>query len=92
LYQQDFEELVEKMPGFKYSVALSREETVKQNGHVFSLSTGYVHPIYTDTYKDPRPDVDFYLCGWSQMIDEAVANLIVKMGYDRTQVKYELYG
>ncbi len=92
LYQKDFEELMEKMPGFKYSVALSREEMVKQNGHVSNLSKGYVHPIYIDMYKEPRPDVDFYLCGWTQMIDEAVVNLIIKMGYDRSQVKYELYG
>jgi hypothetical protein len=34
----------------------------------------------------------FYLCGWSAMIDEAVANLITKLGYGPAQVKYELYG
>jgi Na+-transporting NADH:ubiquinone oxidoreductase subunit NqrF len=53
---------------------------------------GYIHQIYTQIYAEKRPDVQFYLCGWSNMIDEAVAELIVKLGYDRTQVIYELYG
>ena len=43
-------------------------------------------------YHDLRPDVDFYLCGWSNMIDEAVAHLMVDIGYDRAQLHYELYG
>jgi ferredoxin-NADP reductase len=51
-----------------------------------------VHPIYMERYAEPSPDIQFYLCGWSAMIDDAVANLIVKMGYDRSQVRYELYG
>lgn len=85
LYQREFEELAQKMPGFRYSIALSREGN-KQFHH------GYVHGIYLKNYDEKRPDITFYLCGWTQMVDEAVANLIVKMGYDRTQVKYELYG
>ncbi|MCB0520137.1 MAG: FAD-dependent oxidoreductase [Lewinellaceae bacterium] len=92
LYQQEFEQLLEKMPGFRYSVALSREDKVEKNGYLFDISKGYVHPVYMADYKNLRPDIEFYLCGWTQMVDEAVANLIVKMGYDRTQVKYELYG
>lgn len=85
LYQQEFEELAQKMPGFRYSVALSRAQ---QNG----FHSGYVHDIYLKNYEEKRPDITFYLCGWTEMVDEAVANLIVKMGYDRGQVKYELYG
>jgi hypothetical protein len=45
-----------------------------------------------DTYRELRPDVAFYICGWSNMIDEAVANLIGVLCYDRSQVHYELYG
>jgi len=85
LYQKEFEDLMEKMPGFRYSVALSREE--KEGCH-----HGYVHGIYQTAYAEKRPDRSFYLCGWTKMVDEAVANLIVEMGYERGQVKYELYG
>ncbi len=85
LYQAEFEELAQKIPGFRYSVALSREENE-------AYHHGYVHDIYLKNYEAKRPDVTFYLCGWTKMVDEAVANLIVKMGYERGQVKYELYG
>ncbi len=73
------------MPGFRYDVALSRQEN-------WSGSKGHVHQIYLDQYASPRPDLDFYLCGWSNMIDEAVANLLVQLKYERSQIHYELYG
>lgn len=85
LYREEFEEMARTMPGFRYDVALSREPG-------WTGYKGYVHQVYLEHYAEKRPDVDFYLCGWSNMIDEAVANLIVKLGYDRTQIHYELYG
>ena len=85
LYRAEFEELSRSMPGFRFDVALSRQ--LDWNGY-----QGYVHQVYLSEYQNPRPDVAFYLCGWSNMIDEAVANLMVKLGYDRSQIHYELYG
>ncbi len=85
LYRKEFEQWEKDIPGFKYSIALSREEN--WNGH-----KGYVHPIYLEDHKEIRDDVDFYICGWSNMIDDAVANLLVTLGYDKSQVHYELYG
>ncbi len=85
LYRKEFEELTRTMPGFRYDVALSREPN-------WPGYKGYVHQVYLEHYADKRADVDFYLCGWSNMIDEAVANLMVKLGYERTQIHYELYG
>ena len=92
LYQKEFEELVKKMPGFHYDVALSRAEDLIVKGHLFNLQKGYVHPVYCEKFREKRPDIHFYLCGWTQMVDDAVENLVVKLGYDRSQVKYELYG
>lgn len=85
LYRAEFEALARTMPGFRYDIALSRQPD-------WPGYKGYIHQIYLEQYKNIRPDVDFYLCGWSSMIDEAVANLLLKMGYDRTQIHYELYG
>ena len=34
----------------------------------------------------------FLLCGWTAMIDQTIENLILKLGYDKSQVLYELYG
>ncbi|MEQ1744875.1 MAG: FAD-dependent oxidoreductase [Saprospiraceae bacterium] len=85
LYRAELEELARMMPGFRYDVALSRQPD--WGGH-----KGYVHQIYRSEYAATRPDVVFYLCGWGNMIDEAVANLLMQMGYGRDQILYELYG
>lgn len=90
LYEKEFEELMEKMPQFKYSVALSREEVLPEKK--YEIAKGYVHPIYQDHFKTVREDVDFWICGWSNMIDEAVAKLMLEMGYGQKQIHYELYG
>jgi CDP-4-dehydro-6-deoxyglucose reductase len=85
LYRKEFEELTRTLPGFQYDVVLSRAAD-------WAGWKGYVHQVYLEQYQIPRPDVAFYLCGWSNMIDEAVANLLLKLGYDRPQIHFELYG
>ncbi|MCB0619834.1 MAG: hypothetical protein KDC43_14400 [Saprospiraceae bacterium] len=85
LYRRELEEFARLWPNFTYDIALSREP--EWPGY-----RGYVHQIYLDKYPEARPELDFYLCGWSNMIDDAVANLIVKLGIDKSQVHYELYG
>ena len=85
LYRAEFEALAQSLPGFRYEVALSRQED-------WAGWKGHVHQVYLEQYSKTRPDVDFYLCGWSNMIDEAVANLMLKLGFDRSQIHYELYG
>lgn len=85
LYRGDFEQLEKTMAGFHYDVVLSRQPDWP--GH-----QGYVHAVYLERHYLVRPDVEFYVCGWSNMIDDAVANLLVTLGYDRSQIHYELYG
>lgn len=85
LYRQELEEFQHKLPHFKFDIALSRDKD-------WQGWKGYVHNIYREGYREKRSDVDFYICGWSNMIDDAVAKLIVELGYDKSQVHYELYG
>ncbi len=85
LYREEFESLAKAYPNFQYSVALSRQEH-------WDGPKGYVHPIYLEHYGEKRTDIKFYICGWSKMIDETVANLFAKLKYDRSQIIYELYG
>lgn len=85
LYRAEFDELSRNFPNFKYDIALSREPA-------WPGYQGHIHQIYLEQYRQVRPDVSFYLCGWSNMIDEAVANLLVALKYDRSQIHYELYG
>lgn len=84
LYRDEFETLERLYSNFTYSPCLSRQ---KDLGH-----HGYVHDVYLEKYQNKRNDVKFLLCGWTQMIDEAVANLTDRLGYDKSQVVYELYG
>lgn len=92
LYRSEFELLQKEMLGFKYSVALSREEHLNPTDFSFEVFKGYVHQAYLTEYESVGPDVDFYICGWSNMIDDAVANLLLKLKYDKSQIHYELYG
>ena len=80
LYEKELQDLMEKMPEFKYSVALSRAEILSKKN--YELTKGYVHPIYQKHFSTIREDVNFWICGWSNMIDEAVAKLMLGMGYD----------
>jgi ferredoxin-NADP reductase len=89
LYLKEFQDLAARRPNFRYDAALSRLEDDPSEPW---LHKGYVHAVYKEAYPTARPDRKFMLCGWTPMIDEAVATLIVHMGYDRTQVMYELYG
>ena len=89
LYLKEFEELAAAEDSFSYSVALSREECASDDR--VELVKGYVHQVYESRYAAVRPDVQFLICGWQNMVDEAVANLD-RMGYEKGQVKMELYG
>lgn len=92
LYRNEFEALQRILPGFRYSVALSRETNINPHQFNFPVSPGYVHDVYLREYSTKRDGVKFFLCGWSAMIDEAVGNLAGKLGYDKSQLIYELYG
>jgi ferredoxin-NADP reductase len=85
LYRSEFDQLAAQWPNFQYDIALSREPD-------WAGYNGYVHQVYQGKYAEARDNIEFYICGWSDMIDDAVANLIVKMGYDKKQIHYELYG
>lgn len=85
LYRTELETLARHQPNFRYDVALSRQND--WHGH-----HGYVHPVYLNAYPQPHPALQFYLCGWTNMIDQAVAHLINDLHCRREQIHYELYG
>ncbi|THH39831.1 ferredoxin--NADP reductase [Neolewinella litorea] len=89
LYRDELEELARRHPHFTYTATLSRE--MPQDKPPFEVLSGYVHQVYERDYATPREDVRFYLCGWSQMVDEARDRLL-KLGYSEQQVILELYG
>ncbi len=82
LYFNEMKNLETTLPGFHYIPTLSREN--------WEGKTGYVHAVYKEICCDIRP-VNFYLCGWKGMIDEA-KETILSMGYDKKQIHLEIYG
>lgn len=84
LYRTEMEELTKTLPYFRYSAVLSRETNPSWHGE-----KGYVHAVYEKLYE-AKPSSIFYLCGWKVMIKEARERLL-KMGYDKSHIKFELY-
>jgi len=91
LYEDEFVKLEKEKPDFKYSIALSRANVLPINNGI-EYQKGYIHQIYLSQYSEVREDVDFFICGWKNMVDEAVENLRDKLGYDKSQIHFELYG
>jgi ferredoxin-NADP reductase len=83
LYRKEMEKFAEEHDEFKFIPVLSRDNPG------WTGSTGYVHPVYEKLFSDKRPAL-FYVCGWPDMIKEA-RQRIEAMGYDRKQIKFELY-
>lgn len=90
LYAQEVTELIQQLPGFRYSVALSRDTEAPTNPTI-DIHRGYVHAIVKNVYSQPSPHRLFMLCGWSAMVDEAQQHLL-EMGYLPEQIRTELYG
>jgi ferredoxin-NADP reductase len=83
LYKAEMEEYSHRYPFFKFIPVLSRATDTWQG------ERGYVHPLYEKLFADKRP-ATFYLCGWKNMIMEARERLTA-MGYEKSQIKFELY-
>jgi CDP-4-dehydro-6-deoxyglucose reductase len=89
LYGPELRSLAKENPRFFYHPAFSREEPSADG----TYNSGYVHLVYEQLLKEKggQPPASFYLCGWKNMIDEA-RERILKLGYDKKDVHFELYG
>ena len=82
LYFDELTVLDNEKQAFSYIPTLSRES--------WEGKTGYVHNVYEELCMN-RPDAQFYLCGWKDMIDEAKQRILA-MGYDKKDIHLEIYG
>jgi len=85
LYFEELDALQQKLPSFKYIPTYSRETGENQ------VRKGYVHGVYEEIIGNAKPDAQFFLCGWKNMVDEAKER-IVALGYDKKDIHLELYG
>lgn len=75
-YHDDFNQIAQECPNFKYTVALSE----KQPGDQWNGPEGFIHDVCDRLHLSKHPDprkIEYYLCGPPLMID-AVLNLLHK--------------
>jgi len=83
LYRGEFEEMAARFPGFQFWPTLTRPESGWRG------RTGRVQEHVTEALAG-RIDVDVFLCGLKEMVDEVRA-LLKATGLDRKQIHYEKY-
>jgi ferredoxin-NADP reductase len=83
LYHEDFLRLAREHQNFHYQPTLTRPNPAWQG------RTGRVQPYVLATLADRR-DIDIYICGLREMVDEMRARL-KDVGVDRKRMIYEKY-
>src|SRR5690242_12416631 len=83
LYSEEFEQMARRFPKFRFWPTLTRPESGWQ-GRQGRVQTHLAEAI------GERRDVDFYLCGLKEMVDD-VRGVLKGQGFDRKQIFYEKY-
>ena len=83
LYDAEFRALAEAHPNFTYQPTLTRPEAD------WAGATGRVQPLVLTTAGERR-DIDVYICGMREMVDDLRAQLKA-LGFDRKRIIYESY-
>jgi CDP-4-dehydro-6-deoxyglucose reductase len=83
LYREEFEEMARRYPHFQFWPTLTRPDA-GWKGRQGRVQTHLAEAI------GARRDVDFYLCGLKEMVDE-VRGILKGQGFDRKQIFYEKY-
>ncbi len=83
LYNDEWVRLAREFPNFRYVPTLTRPAASWKG------STGRVHAHALETLGERR-DVDIYICGLREMVDELRGKL-KELGFDRKRVIYEKY-
>jgi ferredoxin-NADP reductase len=83
LYRSEWADLARRYRHFEFHATLTRAPE-SWNG-----LTGHVQ-THLDTFLQGRTDLDVYLCGLKQMVDD-VRRVLKQKGFDRKQIIYEKY-
>jgi CDP-4-dehydro-6-deoxyglucose reductase len=96
IYGDDISKWNSELMNFNSHICLSRQSIEITNYPEGSTYYhGYVHEAYKLILKDkihPKESYLFMLCGWAEMIDQAVITLFSEFGFSREQIRFELYG
>lgn len=83
LYRAEFEQLERVRPGFRYMPTLTRPPEGWQG------RTGRVQ-AHLDDALEGRADLDVYICGMREMVDD-IRRLLKERGFERRQIIAEKY-
>ena len=83
LYRDEFEEMAQRNPNFRFWPTLTRPDASWKGRQ------GRVQAHLAEAIGERR-DVDFYLCGLKEMVDN-VRSVLKSQGFDRKQIFYERY-
>ncbi len=89
-YVDEFKELEEKNPNFKFNIGLS-EPMPEDNWKGY---TGFIHQIVMDEYlkNHPEPEeIEYYLCG-PPMMNDAVLKMLDDYGVPEEMIAFDDFG
>lgn len=92
-YLQDFLQLQNDFPNFRFYLALDRPDPAADAAGV-EYTPGFVHQVMYDKYlKDHEnpEDIEYYMCGPGPM-SNAVVNMLDSLGVDRSSIHYDDFG
>ncbi len=88
-YDDDFKNIEELFPNFKYHVALSDP----QEGDNWNGFKGFIHQVVFDNYlknHDDPTEIEYYMCGPPMMVD-AAENMLYNMGVEPEMVAFDKF-
>lgn len=96
LYRKEIALWCSTIPRFRAIICLSRQHELPAPEHPgLVYHHGHVHQCYDSLLQQMEADrsqAQFLLCGWSAMIDQAVAALVTQHKVAGKNIRYELYG
>ena len=89
-YEDQFRELEEAFPNFKFHIAMSEPRPENNwDGYV-----GFIHQVLLDNYLDTHPapeDVEYYICGPPIML-QAVLGMLDNLGVEEEMIRFDDFG
>ncbi|MGV8962623.1 MAG: NADH:ubiquinone reductase (Na(+)-transporting) subunit F [Candidatus Saccharimonadaceae bacterium] len=89
-YEEDFRELEDKFPNFKFHIALS-EPRPEDN---WTGPVGFIHQVIYDNYlknHDEPEEIEYYMCGPGPMA-KAVEGMIDSLGVPPEMLRFDDFG
>lgn len=89
-YVEDFDDLAEKNPNFKWHMAMSDPQP-EDNWEGY---TGFIHNVLFEHYLKDHPapeDCEYYMCG-PPMMNQAVINMLLDLGVEESNIMLDDFG